>query len=58
MKNPDGWIKMCLGKKPMPERYAEAVVKRAKKQGNYLRPYLCPSCCQWHVTSQKPEVKK
>jgi hypothetical protein len=47
------WAKSCLRKKAMKLEHAQAVVERAKNMGNYLRPYLCHICCNYHVTKKK-----
>jgi len=48
----DKWVKGCLRKKRMSASIVVHVVRRATKDGVALRPYECPYCFAWHVTSQ------
>lgn len=51
------WVGECLRKKKMSEEIANAVVKRAAKEGAFLRAYYCPHCTRFHVTKQ-PEAPR
>lgn len=53
MKDPDPRVYSCFKKKAMTEERAEKVVKKAKREGAFLRKYVCYVCGQWHVTSQR-----
>ena len=47
------WERTCLRKTKLEEGWADDIVKRAEKEGNYLRKYYCPHCFWFHVTKKK-----
>lgn len=49
----DEWVKTCLHKKKLREKWSNDIIKRAESEGNYLRKYYCFHCFHWHVTSKK-----
>jgi len=46
----DEWVKTCLRKKKLTERYADEVIERAKPAKLYK--YYCPHCFAWHITKK------
>jgi len=55
------WIKEkgCKSKRPFnTKKGAKLGAKRWRKiKGTRLRPYDCPHCDKWHLTSQKPSKR-
>lgn len=35
---------------------ASSRLKSSTMEQDYLRPYLCPSCNEWHLTSKRPRM--
>jgi len=51
-QHPKSVAKGCVMKKKfLSESHAEIIMKRNNK---YQRAYKCPSCKNWHITTQRP----
>jgi hypothetical protein len=49
MNSIDIWVKSCLRKKKLKEKWADDIINRAKTP---LRKYKCPHCDHWHITKK------
>ena len=53
------WVKSCLGKKTYytEEQAIKGCKEINKRFDNKSRVYLCPHCCQYHLTTKPQENK-
>ena len=51
--NPSTRMRMCFGKKTYPTqtKAISAAIGSSRTFGKPMRPYRCPVCKKWHLTS-------